>query len=108
MTTIPEEFALTPIGKLIALGLTNAEIANLTGVSESAASKWRHGTNAATAYCQNRAAGYLDGLNKAPQEPINEITVRDTLFMINVPYHSLDRFNKVMIMLGLIAINMDE
>lgn len=105
-----EMFALSPIGKLLGMNLTNNEIAEITGTSISAASKWRTGTNNATAYCQNRAKGYLEGLEKTSVniEPVTKDTEADIMFLVSVSPQKRERFIKVLSMLNIDAVNLDE
>ncbi len=98
----------TPIGKLFAKGLTDHEIANITDCHVSAVSKWRLGVNKANYVNQAKVAGYLKALDEITEPVKEQVQIQDRLFMINVPYQALDRFNKVMTMLGLIAVDMDQ
>ena len=98
----------TPIGKLFTKGFTDQQIAHITDCHISAVNKWRLGVNKANYVNQAKVAGYLKALNEITEPVKEQVQLQDRLFMINVPYQGLDRFNKVMIMLGLIAVDMDQ
>lgn len=102
----PEDFAQTPIGQLLAMGITRNEIAEITGVTVGAVGKWAANSNNASSYVQNRAKAYLDSLTK--YEPKVENKETDSLFMVAVPKHQSYRFMKVFHMLSLEAVSLDD
>lgn len=98
----------SPIGELIAMGLSNQKISEITGVGITGVSKWRTGRNKATAYAQNRAKGYIDGLNINSKPLVTEISKDNHMFLVSVPYLQIKRFIQVMNMLNLEAVDMDQ
>lgn len=104
--TSPEEFAQTPIGQLLTMGISRNEIAEITGVTVGAVGKWATNSNNASSYVQNRAKAYLDSLSKYESKVENKKA--DMLFIVAVPIHQSDRFMKVLHMLSLEAVSLDD
>ena len=104
----PSEIMNTPIGELIAMGLSNQKISEITGVGITGVSKWKTGRNKATAYAQNRAKGYIEGLNMNSKPVVAEISKDNHMFLVSVPYLQIKRFTQVMNMLNLEAVDMDQ
>jgi hypothetical protein len=127
----------SPIGQLLKMGLTNAEMAEIAGVTNSAVSKWRTGRNGGTSYTQNRVRAYLDARKKHEESQAKQpgqaqgsfnyetpvpVTMPVTMpvpspafaletkniFLVNVPKLRLTKFEQLMAMFGFDAINMDE
>lgn len=114
MESSEEEFKDSPIGKLIEKGFSNQKISSITGISSSGVSKWRNGTNRATAYAQNRAQAYLDVWEQAEaNQSATSVVVAETkaeedhLFVVSVPVDKMEKFQKLMTMIGLTAVDMD-
>lgn len=115
MESSEEEFKESPIGKLIERGFSNQKISSITGISSSGVSKWRNGTNRATAYAQNRAQAYLDVWEQAEENHSAAASVvvaetkaeEDHLFVVSVPVDKMEKFQKLMTMIGLTAVDMD-
>ena len=114
MESFEEEFKDSPIGKLIEKGFSNQKISSITGISSSGVSKWRNGTNKATAYAQNRAQAYLDvweqveANHSAISVAVDETKAEeDHLFVVSVPVDKMEKFQKLMTMIGLTAVDMD-
>lgn len=98
----------TPVGKLFAMGLSYQKISEITGVGITGVSKWKTGRNKATAYAQNRAKGYIDGLNINSKPLVAENSKDNHMFLVSVPYLQIKRFTQVMNMLNLEAVDMDQ
>ena len=98
----------SPIGELFAMGLSYQKISEITGVTVTAVSKWKTGRNKATAYAQNRAKGYIEGLNMNSKPVVAEISKDNHMFLVSVPYLQIKRFTQVMNMLNLEAVDMDQ
>lgn len=102
------EIKNTPIGQLFTMGLTTQQISEITGVGNTGVSKWKTGRNSATMYAQNRAKGYLDGLNKNIEKDKPEILPSNHMFLVTVPPSQINRFMQIMKMLNLDAVDMDQ
>ena len=98
----------SPIGELFAMELSYQKISEITGVTVTAVSKWKTGRNKATAYAQNRAKGYIEGLNMNSKPVVAEISKDNHMFLVSVPYLQIKRFTQVMNMLNLEAVDMDQ
>ena len=98
----------SPVGELFTMGLSYQKISEITGVGITGVSKWKTGKNKATAYAQNRAKGYIDGLNMNSKPLVTEISKDNHMFLISVPYLQIKRFTQVMNMLNLEAVDMDQ
>jgi len=114
MESLKEEFKESPIGKLIEKGFSNQKISSITGIGSSGVSKWRSGSNKATAYAQNRAQAYLDVWEQveANHSVISVVVDKtkaeeDHLFVVSVPVDKMEKFQKLMTMIGLNAVDMD-
>lgn len=102
------EIKNSPIGQLFNMDLTNQQISEITGVGNTGVSKWRNGKNSATMYAQNRARGYLDGLNKNIEKAKPETLPSNHMFLVTVPPSQINRFIQIMKMLNLDAVDMDQ
>lgn len=101
-------FKDTPIGELLEKGYSDASISKITGMTASAVNKWRQGVNKANQVNQAKAQGYLKALDEITKVPEKmENVLAEHLFMVSVPVSGLERFNKVVTMLGLTAVDMD-
>ena len=111
----------TPIGTLFDMGYPPKRVGEICGVSSSGASKWKMGRNTAGKMRQIRAQAYLDGLAQAPdtvpaptpiptQKPIPEVVKAaqpNNDFLVTVPAHRVDKFEKVMAMFGFEFVSLD-
>lgn len=102
------EIENSPIGQLFNMGLTTQQISEITGVGNTGVSKWKNGRNLATMYAQNRAKGYLDGLNKNIEKAKPETLPSNHMFLVTVPPSQINRFMQIMKMLNLDAVDMDQ
>lgn len=114
----------TPIGQMLDMGLTDVQIGNALDVTAGAVNKWRNSKNKASQFYQSRAKGYLDGvamgqhLNDLPQPaplpaPPTSFTIvppapEDYIFLVSVPGPAKNRFLKMMTLLNLNAVDLDE
>lgn len=99
----------TPIGQLLNMGLSDKEVGEITGVTASAVSKWRTGANDVYGVRQTAAKAYLDGLKAKPivKKAAEPSDAETRLFMAEVPASKVGKFNAVMNMLGINAVDME-
>lgn len=119
MAKYHEMFSGTSIGNMFDMGMTDVQMGDVLGCTQSAVNKWRNGANKAHAMYQSRAKGYMDGMLQAqhkdifqapkgtPKEATNE-PVKDHIFIVNVPLGNKERFIKMMKLLGLDAVDLDD
>ena len=115
----------TPIGRMLDDGLTDIQIANILNVTFGAVNKWRNGNNRASTTCQSRAAGYYAGMDirqslatiqpsaqsSAPvisaPAPATE-PAKEHVFIVSVPSEAKGRFLKMMALLALNTVDLDD
>jgi len=99
----------TPIGQLLNMGLSDREIGEVTGVTASAVSKWRTGANNIHGVRQTAAKAYLAGLKEKPviKKAAEPSDTETRLFMAEVPQSKVGKFNAVLNMLGINAVDME-
>jgi len=105
--TTKEDLKKTPIGKLLEMGMSDKIVADITGVSASAVSKWRTGENGIHGVRQVAAKAYLDGLTAKPAPKPEPADADTRLFMAEVPQSKVGKFNAVLNMLGINAVDME-
>lgn len=115
----------TAIGEMLDIGMTDVQIGNALDVTAGAVNKWRNANNKASEFYQARAKGYLAGLHrgedaklvKVPAAPLpappTSFTIvppapEDYIFLVSVPGPAKNRFLKMMTLLNLNAVDLDE